>query len=79
MKRKALLMAAVVLLAGLAGCTTTSEQDQQQAENSLENNTHTFTKPAQGTDKVWSCIAHDKWTGSSGDEQLQCELVDPDN
>ena len=77
MERNTIAIVAVALMLALAGCAAggTSDEQQATAENSLENNTHTFTKPAAGVDGYWTCIGHEKFTGSAGDEQLECELV----
>lgn len=70
MKRKTIAIIAVVLMLAIAGCagSTSTETGTSNSSEDFE----TFTQPADGTDKVWSCIA---WKDYNG-HKMECELVE---
>jgi len=69
MERKTLLVIVVVALIALAGCTGSPSTETSTSNSSDEF--ETFTQPAEGTDKEWSCIAWEDFNG----HKMECELV----
>jgi ABC-type glycerol-3-phosphate transport system substrate-binding protein len=69
MERKTIVLIAVVAMLALAGCAG-SPSTETGTSNSSED-FETFTQPADGTDKVWSCIAWEDYNG----HKMECELV----
>lgn len=70
MKRKNIAIIAVVLILAIAGCAGSTPTETGTSNES--DDFKTFTQPAEGTDKVWSCIA---WKDYNG-HKMECELAE---
>ena len=79
MERKTVAVVLVVLMFTLAGCLAgetrqgTDDVESSESEAELREKLDTFTQPAAGTEKVWSCV---EWRDYNG-HKMECELVDP--
>lgn len=70
--KKVIALITIVLLAGLAGCVGGGETaDDGPTSDETGESLSTSTYPAEGTDKVWSCIEWEDYNG----HKMECELV----